>query len=301
MSESEQVQEWRDIFFSSQDGLKLYGRHYPAMGASEGAVVCLPGLTRNSKDFHNLAVALSAYGIGPFDVYTLDFRGRGRSEHDRDWSNYTPFMELLDTIDFLTVEGIHKAAFVGTSRGGIVTMLLAALRPTAIAAAVLNDIGPVIDAQGLTRIMGYVGLTPVPASWSEAARMIRDMNKSFFPDVQNSDWLEIAQQWFNEHDGKPAAGYDTNLARTFSTTDMTQAIPTMWPQFTALGRFPTLVVRGALSDILSVETFKEMAERHPMLASITIEREGHAPLLRDMSTIETIADFLHSSGLARGH
>jgi len=300
MSESNQLQEWRDIYFSAQDGLKLYGRHYPAMGPSEGAVVCLPGLTRNSKDFHSLAVALSAYGIGPFDVYCLDFRGRGRSDHDPDWSNYTPFMELLDTIDFLTVEGIHKAAFIGTSRGGIVTMLLAALRPTVIAAAVLNDIGPVIDAQGLTRIMGYVGLTPVPTSWSEAARMIRDMNKAFFPDIDDADWFEIARQWFNERDGKPAAGYDTNLAQSFSTAEMARAIPTMWPQFTALGCFPTLVIRGALSDILSVKTFNEMADRHPMMASITVEGEGHAPLLRDMSTIETIADFLHSSGLAGG-
>ena len=285
--------------FSAHDGLRLYGRHYPAMGRSEGTVVCLAGLTRNSKDFHLLAGALSAYGIGPFDVYCLDFRGRGRSAHDPDWSNYTPYIDMLDTIDFLTVEGIHSAAFVGTSRGGIVTMLLAAFRPAAVAAAVLNDIGPVIETQGLARITGYVGLTPVPEDWDEAARLIRDMNRGFFPYVSDEDWLEIARQWFGERDGRPTAGYDPNLAKLFSTADVAQGVPPMWNQFAALNRVPTLAIRGALSDILSDETLKEMTERHPMLAAVTVEEEGHAPLLRDDQTIETIADFLHGADFAR--
>ena len=301
MIEPNHQQEWRDIHLSAHDGLRLYGRHYPAVGASEGAVVCLPGLTRNSKDFHQLACALSARGIGPFDVYCLDFRGRGRSESDKDWSNYTPFIELLDTLDFLTIEGIHRAAFIGTSRGGIVTMLLAAFRPTAISAAVLNDIGPVIDAQGLARISGYVGLTPVPNSWSEAARLVRGMNQVFFPEVGAEEWQELARQWFNEQDGQPAPGYDPNLAKTFSTADVAKGIPTMWKQFAALYRIPTLILRGALSDILSAATLQEMIEQHPMLASISVEDQGHAPLLRDKLTIETIADFLHSASLSRDH
>ena len=301
MTESDYQQEWRDIHFSAHDGLQLYGRHYPAMGPSEGSVVCLPGLTRNSKDFHRLACALSAYGIGPFDVYCLDFRGRGSSAYDPHWSNYTPFIELLDTIDFLTVEGIHSAAFIGTSRGGIVTMLLAALRPTAIAGAVLNDIGPVIDAQGLARIVGYVGLTPVPTDWDDATRLIREMNQGFFPYVSENDWREIARQWFEEREGRPAPGYDANLAKTFSTADVAKGIPTMWPQFTALCRTPTLAIRGANSDILSAQTLKQMIERHPMMASITVEDEGHAPLLRENLTIETIADFLHSASLSHSH
>ena len=301
MIEPEYEQEWRDIYLSAHDGLKLYGRHYPAMGRSEGSVVCLPGLTRNSKDFHHLACALSAYGIGPFDVYCLDFRGRGNSAYDRDWSNYTPFIELLDTLDFLTAEGIHRSAFIGTSRGGIVTMLLAAARPTAIAAAVLNDIGPVIDTQGLARIAGYVGLTPVPSTWNEAARMVRGMNRAFFPNISDDEWREIAEQWFSERNGKPVAGYDPNLAKTFSSADVAKGVPTMWTQFAALYRVPTLAIRGALSDILSEQTLQEMVERHPMLASITVEEQGHAPLLRDKFTIETIADFLHSAGLSHDH
>jgi len=299
--EPDYQQEWRDIYFSAHDGLQLYGRHYPAIGSSQGSIVCLPALTRNSRDFHRLACALSAYGIGPFDVYCIDFRGRGRSAYDPNWSNYTPFIELLDTIDFLTIEGIHRAAFIGTSRGGIVTMLLAALRPNAIAGAVLNDIGPVIKAQGLARIAGYAALVPVPANWDDATRIIREMNKRFFPDVTENDWREIARQWFEERDGRPAPSYDANLSKTFSAADVEGGIPTMWPQFTALSRSPTLVIRGANSDILSTGTLKKMIEIHPTIESITVKNEGHAPLLRDNLTIETIANFLHSANLSHSH
>ena len=287
--------EWRDIFYSSHDGLKLYARHYLANGRSLGEVVCLPGLTRNSKDFHRLAVVLCSAEAGPFDVYCLDFRGRGRSAHDPDWSNYTPLIELLDTLDFITLQGIHKSAFIGTSRGGIVTMLLAAARPNSISCAVFNDIGPVIDTRGLVRIAGYVGLTPVPANWSEAVSIVRQMNQSFFPELDDDDWLELAHQVFDERGGGPAAGYDANLAKAFSGADEARSGRTMWPQFKALSRVPCLVIRGETSDILSEDTVAKMLHRHPMITAVTVKDEGHAPLLRDHQTIQAIVAFLHSA------
>ena len=292
MTEPAEAQNWTDILYSSQDGLRLYARHYPAQSRSEGPVVCLPGLTRNSKDFHWLATYLSGAPERSFDVYCLDFRGRGRSDYDPDWSNYTPFIELLDTLDFMTITGLHDAAIIGTSRGGIIAMLIAVLRPTVMRSVVLNDIGPVIDPRGLARIMGYVGLVPLPETWPEAARILREMNGPFFPAIPNDEWPELARQWFSEKDGRPAPGYDPNLAKALGAAELSQRSPELWPQFMALGKLPTLVLRGENSDILNKETLAEMARRHSGLQVQIVRGQGHAPLLRDDETIGRIAEFL---------
>jgi len=292
MTEPAEPENWTDIFYSSQDGLRLYARHYPAQSRSEGSVVCLPGLTRNSKDFHLLATHLSSAPERSFDVYCLDFRGRGRSAYDRDWSNYTPFIELLDTLDFMTIAGLHEAAVIGTSRGGIIAMLIAVLRPTVLRSVVLNDIGPVVDPRGLARIMGYVGLVLVPDTWPEAARILREMNGPFFPAIPDDEWPELARQWFFEKDGRPAASYDPNLAKALGAAELSQRTPELWPQFMALGKFPTLVLRGENSDILSEETLAEMARRHPGMQVQIVRGQGHAPLLRDAESIGRISQFL---------
>lgn len=292
MTEPAEAQNWTDIFYSSQDGLRLYARHYPALSESVGAVVCLPGLTRNSKDFHLLATHLSGTPERSFEVYCLDFRGRGRSAYDRDWSNYTPFIELLDTLDFMTITGLHDASVIGTSRGGIIAMLIAVLRPTALRSVVLNDIGPVIDPRGLARILGYVGLVPLPETWPEAARILREMNGPFFPAIPDDEWPELARQWFAEEDWRPAPSYDPNLAKALGAAELSQKSPELWPQFMALGKFPTLVVRGENSDILNEETLAEMGRQHPGLQVQIVRGQGHAPLLRDAETIGRIAEFL---------
>jgi pimeloyl-ACP methyl ester carboxylesterase len=223
-------------------------------------------------------------------VYALDSRGRGLSEHDRDWKNYTLLVELNDALDFMTMKGLSGAFVIGTSRGGILAMLMAALRPNAVAAAVLNDVGPAIEPEGLSRINSYVGRMPVPADWDEATRVVHDMNRRNFPGVPAEDWRGQARAWFNEADGLPTLGYDPNISKTFSLMDGPP--PELWPQFAALARVPVLAIRGEHSDILSAKTLEEMRARHPRLDTFIVRGQGHPPLLRDSPTIATITNFL---------
>ncbi len=293
---------FEDIYYTSRDGLRLHARCYqPASGPSRihraRPVLCLAGLTRNGRDFHDLAVALSQHHGNPRTVYTLDYRGRGLSDFDPDWRNYSISVELLDVIDFITLIGLHDAALIGTSRGGLITMVLAAARPTAIGAAVLNDIGPVIEPDGLARISGYVGRVPLPISWADAARMTRELNRRHFPDIPETVWEEVARQWYNEKNGKPAPGYDAGLGNALSVLD--GPLPALWPQFEALKRVPLMAIRGENSDILTASTVDEMRRRHPAMATITVPGQGHAPLLKDAATIEGIRHFLSATDVSR--
>ncbi len=283
---------WRDIHYASFDDLRLHVRHYPAAETSSARpTLCLPGLTRNGRDFHYLASYLAHHPERPRDVYCVDYRGRGGSQFDRNWRNYTPFVELMDTLDFMTVQDLHRAAIVGTSRGGIIAMMMAALRPTAMGVAVLNDIGPVVETTGLARIIAYVGKTKVPRSWEAAALQLRELNEKNFPGLEAWQWEEMARSIFNEKKGRPAQGYDRRLARSVAASGL-RNMPNLWPQFGALGAFPALVIRGANSDVLSSDTVDAMVERHPNLRTFTVQRQGHAPLLNEPDTVETIASFL---------
>lgn len=283
---------FEENYFTVRDGLRLYARRYPASGNGYlgRPVLCLPGLTRNCRDFHDLAVALSRQPNGSRDVYTFDYRGRGLSEFDPNWKNYTVTVEMLDVIDFLTFAGLKEAAIVATSRGGLIAMLMAAVQPSTIGAVVLNDIGPVIEHDGLVRISSYVGRTPLPISWDDATRMVQDLNKRHFPYVPEEQWAEIARQLYQDRHGKPAPGYDPALRNVLSV--LYGPLPELWPQFEALKRVPVLVVRGENSDVLSEATVDEMRRRHPALATITVANQGHAPLLKDSPTIESIRHFL---------
>jgi pimeloyl-ACP methyl ester carboxylesterase len=282
---------WRDIYYASFDDLRLYVRHYPAADDKLRPVICLPGLTRNARDFHALATYLSRHPEKPRNVYCLDYRGRGRSQFDRHWRNYTPFIELLDTLDFLTLRGLHRVGIVGTSRGGIITMMMAALRPTAMGPVVLNDIGPVIETRGLARIIDYVERMPVPKTWPDAVMILREVNERTFTAFSDAQWEEIAKDVFDERKGRPARAYDRKLARALGTIDLSRAVPDLWPQFIALGQVPVLVLRGANSDLLSAETLEAMVERHPNLRTLTVPDQGHPPVLKEPETIEAIGAF----------
>ena len=291
---------FEESFFSARDGLRIYARHYPATSAiGLRPVVCLAGLTRNSRDFHDVAIALSQNARTPRDVYTLDMRGRGRSESDSDWKNYAVPIEMHDVIDFMTLKGLHDTGFIGTSRGGLITMVLAAVQPTRIGAVVLNDIGPVIETDGLVRIAGYVGRVPMPKTWDEAARTVRDLTRRDFPNLTDADTEAFARQLFNEKNGRPAAGYDRQLSKCLSVLD--GPMPKLWPQFDAMKRVPVLVIRGENSDLLSPKTVDEMHQRHPRLVSISVPGEGHAPLLHDAPTIGAISQFFAETDSAYGH
>ena len=287
------TQTWRDITFSARDGLRLYARHYPAPRSARRPMLCLAGLSRNSRDFHRLASSLASPDDSGRDVYALDSRGRGMSEHDRDWRNYSLLVELNDALDFITMKGLHGATVIGTSRGGLIAMMMAVLRPNAVGAVILNDIGPVIEPEGLARIVAYIGRMPLPADWDEATRVVYEMNRRQFPIVPMEDWAEQARAWFNDDNGLPALGYDPNIAKAFSLNE--GPIPELWPQFGALAHVPVLAIRGEHSDILSAKTLEEMRARHPRLDVFTVRGQGHAPLLRDGPTLSAIQTFLQRS------
>ncbi len=290
MTATPMQQNWTDIRYTARDGLSLYARHYPAPGSRRRPVVCLAGLTRNSRDFHDLASVLCDPRGHRRDVYCLDYRGRGLSEHDADGKSYTVLTELGDTLDFMSLMGVANAAVIGSSRGGVIAMAMAAMRPTAVRAVVLNDVGPVIEREGLARLIAYVGRVPLPGTWMEAGNLVRMLNERAFPGESDASWLIYARQMFNEIDGRPAHGYDAKLARALSLTD--GPAPALWPQFEALRRVPMLAIRGANSDILSAETFAEMQRRHPDIQALTVPDQGHAPWLRDHATISAIYQFL---------
>lgn len=276
-----------------QDGLTLRGRHYKAQHAGDGPArrpaLCLAGLTRNGRDFTALAEVLSQ-GQTARDVYTLDMRGRGASDFATDWKTYTVMTELNDVLDVMTVLSLHDVALIGTSRGGLIGFGLAAVQPTRLGVLVLNDIGPIIEPTGLSRIGAYVGATPTPATWDEAVDLLKRANRAHFPHVTDDEWLAQARQWFNERDGRPAPGYDAAIAKTFELQK--DGIPELWPQFHAVTRIPCLAIRGLNSDLFSEETLVEMGERHPRLRAHRVPDQGHAPLLTDTPTQQAIADFL---------
>ncbi len=281
-----------------RDGIALQVHHYSGGGSGRRSVVCLPGLTRNGRDFHDLATVLADPLGHRRDVYTIDLRGRGHSSYAPDWRDYTIKTELVDVMDCLTALGLHDTAIVGTSRGGILAMALAVARPGAIGAAILNDIGPVIERDGIARIAATAGRVPLPVSWDDATRLVRDLDGRAFPAIPAEQWAEIARATFNDKNGRPAAAYDPEIARHLHGAGGN--IPDLWPLFGALNRVPVLAVRGANSDILSAETLREMHRRHPRLDAVTIDGQGHAPFLKDMPTITRISEFLiHTDTCAR--
>jgi len=287
---------WRDIEIIVRDGITLYGRHYPAPASTRRPaskrrpVLCLAGLTRNSRDFHVLATALSSAGESTRDVYTFDCRGRGLSENAPSWKDYIVPIEMLDVQDFMASQQLHGAALIGTSRGGLIAMVMAAAQPSLLGAVILNDIGPELEQEGLIRIANYVGKTPVPRTWEDATAQLKRTSGNLFPTLRDGEWADIARQWFNDDAGRPALGYDPAIARTFAFSP--NAMPHLWPQFQALSHVPCLVVRGALSDLLSRETVAKMCRRHPRCSAMEVADQGHAPLLRDPKTIEALRDFL---------
>ncbi len=282
----------RSGFITVRDGLRLHVRHFPAAAMASSRrrpVLCLPGLTRNGRDFADIADALSR-GDQPREVFTLDARGRGLSDHDPDWKNYNVPVETMDVIDVMTALELHDAAIVGTSRGGLVAMVLAAMQPSFIGAVVLNDIGPIIEQAGLARIAGYVGLMPVPLSWADAEKTVAEASRRAFPAVPDTAWPQLARAWFNDKDGRPVRAYDPKLAQTLKATD--SAPPPLWAQFGAMKHAGLLVIRGETSDILSAATVSQMRRQHPNCATLEVKGEGHAPVLMDLPTIAAITSFL---------
>jgi len=282
---------YRDLFVSTADGLRLYTRDYGPRTGGALPVVCLSGLARSSEDFHHLAEALSSDVLRPRRVLALDYRGRGRSDWDEDWRNYDVKVELNDVLQVLTAAGIEKAVFIGTSRGGLITMALSAVQPTLIAGAVLNDVGPVLEIQGLLRIRGYIGKLPAPRTMAEAAQILRRTSGSQFPYFTDQQWEAMARGTWIDRDGQLSLNYDPGLMNTLAGLDLETPLLNLWPLFEAMKPFPVLAIRGSNADLLTAETLRTMEERHPGLKTIEVPHQGHAPAL-DGDLIQAIKGFI---------
>ena len=197
-------QAWRDRFHSSSDGLSLHIAEYGDPSAPWLPVVCLPGLSRSARDFHNLAVHLSTHRHRPRRVLAFDYRGRGLSQWDKDIANYNPLTELTDVLDGMSALGIGRAIVVGTSRGGIIAMMMGVARPHAVAGVVLNDIGPVIEPVGLARIKTYIGRTPAPDDWDDAIHIIKRLHGGQFTALSEAEWMAFARTTYRDEDGTAA-------------------------------------------------------------------------------------------------
>jgi pimeloyl-ACP methyl ester carboxylesterase len=285
---------FEDIFIPSADGLRLHARVYGDAYRGKAPVVCLPGLTRNAQDFHDLAVLLSDEEHRR-RVIVIDYRGRGGSAYDSDWLHYTVPVEAVDVRQMLKALGVFEACIVGTSRGGLITMALAVTQPILIKACVLNDIGPVIEAKGLERIASYVGKGSLPKNWDEAVLKLKASNADF-TDLAEAEWRDFAEIVFQETAEGWQLRYDAALGNTLLGLDFSKPLPTAWSLFEALRAVPVLVLRGENSDLLSEETLNEMAARHGGMESLRVPNEGHAPFLGREVTASVIADFLGRVG-----
>ena len=277
----------------------LHVRSYGSRAASALPLVCLPGLARTAADFHLLAAALAPDPANPRLVLAIDYRGHGQSEYDRNPDNYTLPVALADLLAVLTALEIAPALFLGTSYGGLLAMMLAVWRPTAIAGVILNDIGPVIELRGLLRIKHYVGKLPVPRTLEEGAEILHWWFHAQFPKLAPQDWLAFAQRTWREDRGRLVPDYDLKLARTLQGVDL-QHLPTLWDHFDALARVPLMIIRGANSDMLASTTLDAMLSRRSELEVAVVPDQGHAPLPTEPKLIRRIAAFVASCDVSAG-
>ena len=227
----------------------------------------------------------------PVAVLALDYRGRGLSAHDPEPEHYNVAVEAADVLAVLADAGVARAVFVGTSRGGLITMAIASFQPEVIRGTLLNDIGPVLQPEGIDRIRGYVGKLPVPGNWGEAVGIIKGYTGEQFTGLSHEDWMAFARTTYLDREGALTIRYDPALKRALEDLD-TSDLPTLWPQFEALTRVPLMVIRGEHSDLLSRETADAMIRRHPDGRLVTVNGQGHAPLLRDAPTLARIQAFI---------
>ena len=279
--------------WSSRDGLNLFARDYAgASGEARLPIVCLHGLTRNSKDFEDVAAWLAATGRR---ILVPDVRGRGLSDRDPEPSHYAPKVYVRDVLELMQALGIARAIFLGTSMGGIITMALAATRPKAVAAAILNDAGPEIAPEGVARIMSYVGKPVEINDWQDAANYVRGTNGAAFPDYKNADWLRFARRTFRDNAGIPVLDYDPRILEPLLDHRPGGHHGLAWFLFRRLARKrPTLLVRGANSDVITQAIADRMERKAPALRRIDVSGVGHAPMLTEPAAVDAIKIFLRT-------
>ena len=278
---------YTENFWSSHDGLRLYARTYAGPRTSGATVLCLHGLTRNSRDFEDLAPHLQQRAR----VIVPDVRGRGRSARDPNPQNYQPAVYLQDIITLLDTVAAPRVTVIGTSMGGLLAMMMAAGHRDRVAAIVLNDMGPEVDPVGLERIKGYAGRLPPPKNWEDAVAQTKTMFGNAWPNLSAQRWSALARRGYRE-DGDGAVTVDADPMIGEMLRAAPAATATLWPFWKALRGIPMLAIRGAQSDILSAATFAKMKAENPELVQLEVPHRGHAPLLDEPECIAAIDAFL---------
>ena len=278
----QQTQSWDDRFWTSRDGLKLHYRDY-AGRSDRPPLLMLHGLTRNSRDFESLAERYA----GDWRVIVPDFRGRGDSQWDPLSAQYVPPTYAMDVLKLLDELGIKQAVFLGTSLGGLVTMIIASVAPDRIAGVLLNDVGPELDLSGIDRIKSYVGKPIVFRDWNDAAAELRARHGEVHPSYGEAEWLRYARRVCRPTDRGVEFDYDMAIAEPFEAGN-TGEVPDGWPFYRALGGRPVLVLRGAYSDLLSDPVAERMATEIEDVEVVTVPGVGHAPDLDEPVSVEAI-------------
>lgn len=279
--------EFADLYWNSADGLRLHARDYAGQ-ADRPPIICLPGLTRNARDFERLAERLA----GEWRVICPEMRGRGDSGYAKDSATYNPMQYVQDVALLLADQAIERFVPVGTSLGGLMTMVMAMTMPQRIAGAVLNDVGPVIDPAGLARIGGYVGQGRSFPTWMHAARALEETQGQAFPDNTIDDWLYLAKCVMTlGGNGRIVFDYDMKIAEPFKQSEGVPEVD-MWPGIDGLAGKPVLFLRGALSDILAADTLAAMSARLPEAEAVTVPHVGHAPTLNEPDAVAAIERLL---------
>lgn len=269
--------------FTTSDGLRL---HFEDSGSGQ-PLLCLPGLTRNTQDFDFLAPHLPGVRL-----IRMDYRGRGQSDYDPDYGNYNVMREAQDVIELLDHLGLDRVTVLGTSRGGLIAMVIAASHPERLNGAILNDVGPVVNPEGIARIMAYVGRKPAFSSYDEAAVGLTAAMQQDFPGVSAEVWRKLAEAQYRETAAGLELRYDPNLLQALVEQAEEGPPPDLWPLFAALAAVPVGVLRGANSDILTTETLAEMTARHPGLITAEVPDRGHVPFLDEPQSLDVIRRIL---------
>jgi len=280
-------QSYQEIFWNSHDGLRLYARVYETPNPGSPAVLCLHGLTRNSRDFDDLASHLQ----DRHRVIVPDVRGRGFSARDPNPQNYQPGVYVQDLLGLLDTLNEKRAAVIGTSMGGLLAMMMAVGYRDRVRGIVLNDMGPEVDPIGLERIKNYAGRLPPPQNWNDAVAQTQFMFGEAWPDLSAERWSTLARRGFREDDsGAVRVDADPMIGEMLRAAP--PATANLWPFWSAISGIPMLAIRGAHSDILSAATFSRMKKENPALAQLEVARRGHVPLLDEPECIAAIDDFL---------
>ncbi len=281
--------KYQEKYYVSNNGLRLYYRDYNADEKDHTPLLCIHGLTRNSKDFDLFAQHFSE----KYRVISIDVRGRGQSDYDPNHMNYQIPVYAQDVLALLEHEELDQIIPVGTSMGGLISMALASVMPEKIKAIILNDIGPEIDPAGLERIAGFVGNSIILENWQQAIIGVKTLCANLFPDYDDDKWELFTRNTFREQkDNTIIADYDQTIAIAMMSTSENIVDIDMWVIFSEITEIPVLTLRGENSDILSNDTLEKMAQMHPIFTKTTIKNRGHTPDLTEQASLQEIDNFI---------